>query len=90
MFGGVLKFLQDFIAPIYLFLKVDYNLNIKDSGDILSSGDIDLNTLITKKIAGRKIKEFNCDIKVTQEGAFDITINFDEAKIKILCKNELE
>ncbi|MDB4583897.1 urea transporter [Draconibacterium sp.] len=90
MFGGVLKFLQDFIAPIYLFLKVDYNLNIKDSGDILSSGDINLNALITKKIAGRKIKEFNCEVIVTQDGAFDILINFDQAKIKILCQNELE
>ena len=90
MFGGVLKFLQDFIAPIYLFLKIDYKLNIKESGDILSSGDIDLNTLITKKIAGRITKEFNCNVTVKQEGAFDITIDFDEAKIKILCKNESE
>ena len=90
MFGGILKFLQDFIAPIFLFLKVDYNLSIKEAGDILSSGDINLNVLITKKIAGRKIKEYNCDVNVTQEGAFDIFINFDQAKIKIQCQNELE
>ena len=90
MFGGVLKFLQDFIAPVFLFLKVDYNLNIKESGDILSSGDIKMNALITKKIAGRKIKEFNCELNITQEGAFNIFITFDQAKIKIICQNELE
>ena len=90
MFGGILKFLQDFVAPIFLFLKVDYDLSIKDSGDILSSGDISLSALITKKIAGRKIKEFNCDVNITQEGAFNIFITFDEAKIKIICQNELE
>ena len=90
MFGGVLKFLQDFIAPVFLFLKVDYDLSIKDSGDILSSGDINLSTLLTKKIAGRKIKEFNCEVNITPEGAFNIFINFDEAKIKIICQNELE
>ncbi|NQU87118.1 MAG: urea transporter [Mariniphaga sp.] len=90
MFGGVLKFFQDFIAPVFLFLKVDYDLSIKDSGDILSSGDINLSTLITKKIAGRKIKEFNCEVNITPEGSFNIFITFDEAKIKIICQNELE
>jgi urea transporter len=90
MFGGILKFFQDFIAPIFLFLKVDYDLSIKDSGDILSSGDINLSAIITKKIAGRKIKEFNCEVNITQEGAFNIFINFDDAKIKIICQNELE
>ena len=90
MFGGVLKFLQDFVAPIFLFLKVDYDLSIKDSGDILSSGDLSLSALITKKIAGRKIKEYNCDVNVSHEGAFNIFINFDEAKIKIICQNELD
>ncbi len=90
MFGGILKFLQDFIAPVFLFLKVDYDLSIKDPGDILSSGDINLSTIITKKIAGRKIKEFNCDVNITPEGAFNIFITFYEAKIKITCQNELE
>ena len=58
--------------------------------DILSTGDIELKTSLTKKIAGRKIKEFSCDLKISQDGAFDISINFDEAKIKILCQNDLE
>jgi murein DD-endopeptidase MepM/ murein hydrolase activator NlpD len=89
MFGGVLKILQDFIAPVFLFLKVDYKLNIKDSGDILSSGDIEMDAVITKKITGRKIKEYNCELKINQNGTFDITINFDQTKIKIVCQNEL-
>ena len=89
MFGGVLKFLQDFVAPIFLFLKVDYDLNIKDSGDILSAGDIEMNALITKKIAGRKVKEYNCELKINQNGEFNITVNFDQTKIKIVCQNEL-
>jgi urea transporter/murein DD-endopeptidase MepM/ murein hydrolase activator NlpD len=90
MFGGGLKFLQDFVAPIFLFLKVDYNLTMKDASDILSSGDIEMNAHIIKKIAGRKIKEYNCELKINQLGAFDIRINFNKTKIKILCQNELQ
>ena len=90
MFGGILKFFQDFIAPVYLFLKIDYDLTLKEAGDILSSGDIDMSVLLSKKIAGRKIKEYNCKVKITPEGSFDIFITFKEAKIKITCQNELE
>jgi urea transporter/murein DD-endopeptidase MepM/ murein hydrolase activator NlpD len=90
MFGGGLKFIQDFVAPIFLFLKVDYNLTMKDASDILSSGDIEMNAQIIKKIAGRKIKEYNCELKINQLGAFDIRINFNKTKIKVLCQNELQ
>lgn len=89
MFGGVLKLLQDFVAPIFLFLKVDYNLTMKEAGDILSSGGIEMNAQIIKKIAGREIKEYNCELRINQQGTFDISVNFDQTKIKIQCQNEL-
>ena len=90
MFRGVLNFLQDFIAPVYLFLKVDYELTIKKSGDILSSGDVELIAVITQKIAGRVIRRFQSEILIGQEGKFEIKVVFNEAKIKIVCQNELE
>jgi len=34
--------------------------------------------------------QFNCDVKIGPDGTFDIWIKFDEATIKILCKNDLE
>ena len=90
MFGGVLKFLQDFISPLLLFLKVDYTLTIKESGDILSSGDIEMSARIVKKIAGREIKVINSDIKINQEAMFELCILFDNEKIKIKCQNDLD
>ncbi|NOY95478.1 MAG: peptidoglycan DD-metalloendopeptidase family protein [Chlorobi bacterium] len=90
MFGGVLKFIQDFFAPLFLFLKVDFDMTIEESGDILSSGDIKMKVLVTKRIAGQKIAEYNCELKVNREGVFDISIEFNQAKIKILCQNELD
>ncbi len=92
MFGGGLKFFQDFIAPIFLFLKVDFELTMKKAGDILSSGDIEMKTILSKKIAGKETKNFHSGIKINQDGVFEIEIEieFKEAKIKITCQNELE
>lgn len=90
MFGGALKILQDFIAPVYLFLKVDFELKMKQAGDILSSGDIEMDAVIRKKIIGEPKKEFYSGLKIRQDGAIEISIVFNEAKIKIICQNELE
>ena len=90
MFGGILKFLQDFVAPIFLFLKIDYNLTMKEAGDILSSGDVEMNAQIIKNIAGRKTAEYNCELKINRQGTFDISVQFDQTKINIQCTNELE
>lgn len=88
-FGGILKFLQDFVAPVFLFLKIDYNLTIKEAGDILSSGDIEMEAIVSKRIFGRKTEDFKCSIKVGRERVFEITVDFKDEKIKIECQNEL-
>lgn len=90
MFGGALKVLQDFIAPLYLFLKVDFELKMKQAGDILSSGDIEMDAVIRKKIIGNQAKEFYSGLKIKQDGGIEISVVFNEAKIKIICQNELE
>jgi hypothetical protein len=90
MFGGVLKILQDFVAPLYLFLKVDYHLAIKQAGDILSSGDIEMNAVVSKKIAGKEIREFQTEIKISQENEFHILVDFNDAKMRLKCRNELD
>ena len=90
MFGGGLKFLQDFIAPAALFLKADYQLILKEAGDILSSRDLEMNAEIVKKIAGKPAGSYSMDIKIGQESEIEIQIIFNEAKIKIKCQNESE
>ena len=89
MFGGILKFIQDLIAPIFLFLKVNYQLTIKKSGDILSSDDIEMTAVISKKIFGKETENFQADIKIGQTGKIKIIIEFKEVKIKITCQNGL-
>jgi murein DD-endopeptidase MepM/ murein hydrolase activator NlpD len=88
MFGGVLKFLQDFMAPLYLFLKVDYSLEIKEAGDILSSGDMKMVSRITKKIAGQETAKYDFNIHIKGSGVFEIEIAFNDLKIQMTCRNE--
>ena len=90
MFGGITKIFQDFIAPLYLFLKVDYELTMKQAGDILSSGDIEMNASVSKKITGNEIKKYQFDLKINNDSIFEIDVVFKEAKIKIVCQNELD
>ncbi len=88
MFGGLLKFLQDLIAPVYLFLKVDYTLEIKKSGDILSSGDLKMISGITKRIAGRETEKYDFTINIKESGVFEIEILANDLKIQMTCRNE--
>jgi urea transporter len=90
MFGGVLKILQDFVAPLYLFLRADYQLTIKEAGDILSAGDIEMSASVSKKIAGRETRKFEIEIKISQENELKIFVSFNEAKMKIICRNASE
>lgn len=88
MFGGMLKFLQDFIAPVFLFLKVDYTLEIKKAGDILSSGDVKMTSEIRKKITGHETKKYEFSISIKENGVFEIEIRYNDLKIQMICRNE--
>jgi murein DD-endopeptidase MepM/ murein hydrolase activator NlpD len=88
MFGGLLKFLQDFIAPLYLFLKVDYSLEIKNGGDILSSGDVKMISEIRKKIAGHETENYDFSIMIKESGVFEIKIRQNDLTIHMTCRNE--
>jgi urea transporter len=90
LFGGILKYLQDFVAPLFMFLKAEYKLTLKESGDILSSESVKMETEITKKLASRKIRACTSKIDITQQGDFEIFIELNEAKLKMICRNELD
>ena len=90
MYGGVPRILQDFVAPLFLFLNVDYQLTMKEAGDILSSADIEMAATISQKITGKEIRNFQSDIKISKEKGIQLLIHSNGTKIKILCRNELD
>lgn len=90
MFSGPLKLLQDFVAPLHLFLKVNYSLTMKQAGDILSAGDLVMKAVITKQIFGREAGTFHADLKVTEGNVIEIQLIFNDTRIHITCQNELD
>ncbi|MCB8993998.1 MAG: urea transporter [Bacteroidales bacterium] len=88
MFGGILKFLQDFIAPVYLFLKADYVLEFKKAGDILSSEGLTMVSSLTKRIAGRETGKYIHTINIKESGHIEIEITNRDTKIRIACRSE--
>ncbi len=90
LFSGVLKFLQDFVAPLFLFLRAEYRLVMKETSDILSSENVNLKTEIIRKAAGRTIGSINSSVSISATGDLELLIEINEAKMKILCTNEPE
>lgn len=88
MFDGVLKVVQDLIAPVFLFLKANYHLSIEQEGDILSSEDIKMTSVITTKIAGMEAEKFNFTMLVKEGEVFKIDLVTSDFKIQILCRYE--
>ncbi len=60
----VSKFLQDFIAPFYRFIKADYSLEYVDAKENLVSSEIDLKSHVKIERGNRKMKEVNFQIKL--------------------------
>lgn len=89
MYGGALKILQDFMAPFILFLKADYRILMKEAGDILSSGDIEMEALVTKKLLGKNLREYKFEIRINQQNEIHFQIGFNHTKIKVICINDL-
>lgn len=85
MFDGPLKFLQDIVAPAYLFLKADYSLEIEQAGDILSSGDVKISSLITRKIAGVEAEKINFTIQIKDSDQFKIDVWSEKFIIQMTC-----
>lgn len=86
MFGGISLFLQDMIAPMYLFLKADYKLEIEEEGDILLSDHIKLKSELTKKIAGQSTEKYHFNTKLDESGVFNIEMLHKDLKIRITCQ----
>ncbi len=90
MFDGLLKFIQDLTAPLFLFLKVDYDLSFKKTEDSLFSEDIQMETILTKSIAGKKSSQYRIHTVISEEGFIELKVRDKNSELKILCQNELK
>ncbi len=90
MYGGLLKYIQDFTAPLIVFLKAEYKLLMLESGNILSSDKVKMEIQVTRKAAGKIMNIIKNRVEINSNGEFEIHIKTNEANLNMICKNEVD
>jgi urea transporter len=63
--NGLLQFLQDFIAPFYVFMKADYTLHYLNLEDDLTTSSIQMASEANLGIAGKTLETYDFEIAVS-------------------------
>jgi len=73
-FTKISMFIQDFIAPFYVFLKTSFRLNYIEKDDDFSPNFIKISSTVKKKVFNKKIKTINSNIKLHKNETIEIEI----------------
>ncbi len=83
IYNGVLKVVQDVVAPFYLFMKADYQSTCTSIDDINYPREMRLHSQ-ARVLLGKKIqKQMDFDIDIDEKGLFCIQV-FEKDKIRTL------
>lgn len=88
IFSKLKLFVQDFIAPFFMFMRVDYQLQYKYIDNVLSPGEIRLESKVTNKIFGIKTHEKHFYTILNRTGIEEITIKSRKNKAILKCVQE--
>jgi urea transporter/murein DD-endopeptidase MepM/ murein hydrolase activator NlpD len=88
LFGGLLKYVQDFAAPLFLFLKGGFALTFRETGDLLSPVNVHIDVQVDKYYAGKAVHLSQSTVEMTKEGSFEFIMKTHDAKIRMICRNE--
>jgi hypothetical protein len=78
-------FLQDFIAPFFVFLKSDFNLKYNDIDEVINPSFLTLNSFAEKSFFGKKTGQKKFLIEINKDGIETIKIFLKNKTIKAAC-----
>lgn len=81
-----LRWLQDIVAPFYVFLRMRYLSQVKVSTDQLGSGKIEINSTLTAQYFWNKKTIAQSNIIVEKGCISQLKINKGNQQISIVCK----
>jgi len=67
-------FIQDFIAPFYIFMNADFNLVYTSKDDELNPGELNISSSVTKKFFNFNLKSLNFELSVSRNGVSKIVV----------------
>ena len=88
VYKGWRMFIQDFLAPFYLYLRVGYRLRYMSKEEDLSGGRIHLEALVKKGGWRGNSSPLNVKMCITEKGIQEWEIESDNKKICVQCINE--
>jgi len=78
-------FIQDFIAPFYVFLKSNYTLRYKEIDEVINPTYLALNSSAEKLFFGKPAGAKHFSIEIGREGIETINVFLKNKKIKAVC-----
>jgi urea transporter/murein DD-endopeptidase MepM/ murein hydrolase activator NlpD len=78
-------FLQDFIAPFFVFLKSGFELKYYEIDEVINPSYLKLNSTVEKMFFGKKTGQKNFSIEINKDGIETINIFNKNKTIKATC-----
>lgn len=79
----ILKVLQDFIAPFYMFMSAEFSLKYIDIDEYFDDSKALLQSVSEVKIGQRTIKKYNFDFEIDSKGILSFLITFNNTSIEV-------
>lgn len=78
-------FLQDFVAPFFVFLKSDYLLKYVKIDEVINPSYLTLNSTVNKNFFGKKTGEMKFSVEINKEGLDKLEIFLKNKTISAKC-----
>jgi hypothetical protein len=81
-------FIQDFIAPFYIFMNADYKMVYTRKDDELNPGKLTIISSVTKRFFGFNLKSMDFELTVSRKGLCKISANTRGRKTEAVCPDD--
>jgi len=78
-------FIQDFIAPFYIFMNADYKMVYARKDDDLNPGTLTLVSSVTKRFFGFTLKSMDFELTVSRKGLCKLSVDARGRKMGAVC-----
>lgn len=82
-----LKWIQDLLAPFYIFMKMKYTGSVQQDDDMMGGGTIVLNSQADQHLGGIIKQKMSARVEVSNGKLHAFRIESDNNKIEVICKN---
>lgn len=84
---NAIKWLQDIVAPFYLFVRMSYQSTVKQDDNILQNAPIHFISEQTQELFWKKKKLFTANTRINNGMLEGFTIQINNKNIEVICSN---